>query len=389
MVLQTRSSGSFQEIRTSGSDEEEPWTSYDEEKYQVSEYPSSDYPSDSYLSSREATFSEGTRSTLYDEGSSVYSDEYSQVSAPAKKQEPTTVIVLQYHISQIDKIDEARELPTGTGEEKKTEKAEPVESKRQARSFSRFRKHFGRKKMKALHDSSRVPPLSKEAESPSSLRRKGLMLLPRKGSKPKLQEEQTSSVSQLDAVSSNDSSKGDQDESTDGGSLNTYDSKLMNARNESTIEESTREGSTVDDAVKSDRHAKSVVVKARHDSGQTSNVVPTMDDVHYRAQDEYSSIAQTANDDKSVKSTKSNQSVKSNRSNISIRSLSGIFKRKRSGKQDYESKSAKSAPGESEEGRKTKKKRSWIPIRRRRSRKKTASPTKKPVRRAYCNCIQF
>ena len=85
----------------------------------------------------------------------------------------------------------------------------------------------------------------------------------------------------------------------------------------------------------------------------------------------------TDDGEKSVKSNKSNRSP-SNRSNVSIRSLGSIFKRKSRESSNDDLHSTKSEGN----GRKLKKKRSWNPMKRRRSKRKSppATATKKPVR---------
>lgn len=371
--------------------------------------------------SKDATFSDGTRSTHFDDegysiGYSVYDsdDLSSQVSrelqpqsppkkAPKKAPEPT-VFVLQHHIpspmKKEDRVEEAREI--ATREEHETERDEPVEEhiviatpekekKKEPMSFARFRKQFSGKKKKSgkagttgreappKDDPEPTPSEAKQSQAKPSLRSKGFLLSKRQSSKSLTKDdERTASLTRLRAVSSTESEEDDRDSSTDGGSLNTYDSEMIN-----------RDDVSVDDVSPvEESRGKS----QRRGSGRGASTVAAT--AVSRSQDDLS-VGRTVDDDKSVRSSKSNlstksgrsiksnrssksgRSIKSNRSSMSIRSLKGILKRKsKDGKNDDNSLE------DTESGaKKVRNKRSWMPMRRRRSSKKNepSKPMKKPV----------
>ena len=302
------------------SDAQIPWNA---SSYQSSEYPSGAFMADAAQLSKEsydtiskdASFSVATRSTHYADGSlQSYSDEeYSPVSErpaqpPPKKVEPT-VFVLQHHIAPIeddstvdpvedDKIEEPYNV--ATREEQDTERA-GVE--KEQKSFSRFRKHFGKKRKSHENSTDRVPapkdehaemtlessppatkkslrgkgfllasrsrskssmkdnekpegapPASKELESKpskdkSSLQEKGFLRSRSKSSLKEGGEEHPSSEPPLESVSSNefdDNDDEDDDESTVGGTLNTFDFNMFLGLDDQTADEYTRESSTLD-----------------------------------------------------------------------------------------------------------------------------------------------
>lgn len=134
--------------------------------YQSSEYPSNSFMADSTgLSkesydtiSKEATFSVATRSTHVADGSlQSFSDEDNsnpsdseQPSLPPPTQAEPTVFVLQHHIAHIEvdsTVDPTETDNLATREEQETERA-GVE--KEPKSFSRFRKHFVKKKKRHM-----------------------------------------------------------------------------------------------------------------------------------------------------------------------------------------------------------------------------------------------
>lgn len=428
MVLHSRSSGDDM------SDAQVVWN--------ASSYQSSEYPADSFIDSiqlsnesydtisKEETFSVGTRTTHNGEGSvDCYTDEESQASehpeAPPKQSEPT-VFVLQHHIAPVadpadDSTEDARDF--ATREEQETGRAE---SKKEAKSFSRFRKQFGKKKKEhdngdrepapteetetdsdhkpsktkktmrgkgfLLSAKSRSKPSVKEEEQPSSspeqdesepepsrdkrsLREKGFLRSRSKSSQKEGEEEPTGSQPRLELVSSSESKDDDrEEESTVGGTLNTFDFNMFLNLDDPTMDDYTRDSSTQESSLPS--KPKDTPARRSSSTREASTVAATAESSPSR--DDLSAGMTTDDGEKSVRSTKSNRSSRSNRSNVSIRSFGSIFKRKSREGSQSDLKTTKSNP---EEGNGMKRKRSWNPLRRKRSSKKASPPTtmKKPV----------
>jgi hypothetical protein len=186
----------------------------------------------------------------------------------------------------------------------------------------------------------------------------------------------------VERAPSNESDDNDE-ESTVGGTLNTYDLNMFLGLDDQAADEDTHDGSTLDGNESSAPPDQKHAPRSRRSSSRSirdaSTVAATAESSTSR--DDLSIGMTTDDGEKSVKSNKSNRSSRSNRSNISIRSLGSIFKRKSRDGSNGDLHSTKSEDNE----RTFKKKRSWNPLKRRRSKRKSPPPaaTKKPVRMKY------